>query len=491
MYTTNAMLRHPLVSPAMQPTLGGLPPLLITVGGGEILRDEQIFVAHKCANPEKYAPPESSLSQKDKDLLAKFKPTDVQLQVWDDLCHVTPTLSFTRPAKYMYRSIAQFGAWALARAQKRGIEIMDDDQISVISSSKSESEPSNDVEGSTTDGHQPPHSEVSENIHHREVGKAGDPLPAFENHMIRQQVSRHGSIKPLAPETDLPGCTMGVSLIGVIKEPTAKKWLEKRRLWDKRYSSVRAKVLKQIVKESKAGWERFGPDEHPPIAALASRRTTGSVLVDGAPAKKSRSFGLSIWSLWGSKHDEETIEREHKADDAEAFPTIGVESSTNDQTIGPSERQARLDKPLGRSRSRTRTVVDEHQTEEDALDENTPVAQLLNLRRQKEESAGDLLSPDYVPETGVAGKRPFLGGIALPFSLGKEPDTASMVTLDSNMDPEEISGGIPPNTVESEITTEAGLSQAVTETAEPDADMATDHQKHDRGAELAAAAKTA
>jgi len=140
MYTTNELLAHPLVSPVMQPTLGGLPPLLIMVGGGEMLRDEQIYLAHKCANPSKYMPREDLLDDKARAQIEKYKPTDVQLQVWDDLCHVAPTLSFTRPAKYMYRSIAQFGAWALARAQRTEIEIMDDDQISVISTSGSESD---------------------------------------------------------------------------------------------------------------------------------------------------------------------------------------------------------------------------------------------------------------------------------------------------------------------------------------------------------------
>ena len=35
MYTTNQLISHPLVSPVMQPSLGGLPPLLILTGGGE------------------------------------------------------------------------------------------------------------------------------------------------------------------------------------------------------------------------------------------------------------------------------------------------------------------------------------------------------------------------------------------------------------------------------------------------------------------------
>lgn len=144
MYASNQLISHPLVSPILQPSLGGLPPLLILTGGGEMLRDEQIYLAHKAANPTKYPPGDAFLDEiphdHNRDLVNKWKPTDVQLQVWEDLCHVAPTLSFTRPAKYMYRSIAQFGAWALARAQKTEIEILDDDDVSVISESESDEE---------------------------------------------------------------------------------------------------------------------------------------------------------------------------------------------------------------------------------------------------------------------------------------------------------------------------------------------------------------
>jgi acetyl esterase/lipase len=141
MYASNQLISHPLVSPILQPSLGGLPPLLVLTGGGEMLRDEQIYLAHKAANPAKYPPGDAFLDESPHDhnrnQVNRWKPTDVQLQVWDDLCHVAPTLSFTRPAKYMYRSVAQFGAWALARAQKTEIEILDDDDVSVISHSSS------------------------------------------------------------------------------------------------------------------------------------------------------------------------------------------------------------------------------------------------------------------------------------------------------------------------------------------------------------------
>jgi acetyl esterase/lipase len=144
MYATNQLISHPLVSPILQPSLGGLPPLLILTGGGEALRDEQIYLAHKAANPQKYPPGDAFLDENphdhNRDQLGRWKPTDVQLQVWDDLCHVAPTLSFTRPAKYMYRSVAQFGAWALARAQHTEIDILDDDKVSIISKSESGNE---------------------------------------------------------------------------------------------------------------------------------------------------------------------------------------------------------------------------------------------------------------------------------------------------------------------------------------------------------------
>ena len=51
MYASNQLISHPLVSPILQTSLGGLPPLFIATGGGEVLRDEQIYLAHKAAHP--------------------------------------------------------------------------------------------------------------------------------------------------------------------------------------------------------------------------------------------------------------------------------------------------------------------------------------------------------------------------------------------------------------------------------------------------------
>jgi hypothetical protein len=402
--------------------------MLIMVGGGELLRDEQIYLAHKCANPEKYPPPPEMMSDKDREQLLKFKPTDVQLQVWDDMCHVGPTLSFTRPAKFMYRSIAQFGAWLLARAQRRGIDIMDDDQISVITSSGSDTQAADP----DTQPEAKPQTEGMAGTQEGQVGKAGDPLPPFKNHMIRQRVTRNGVTLPLAPESELPGCSMEPSDLGVVKQGTAQKWLAMRDVYNIRYAHAKARVHRKMVRDFATGFADFGEGEVPPPTALAGRRTVDSYLADGVRRKKS--LGLSLWSLWGSKHDEDAVEREDKADEEPDAKAVTADEGRGAQP--PANAQPSGAEDVGsRSRSRRRTVIDEYQTGD--VDEETPVAQLLNKRKEQETEHPGPLSPNYVPETGVAGRRPFIKGLAMPFSLDKDADTASMMTLHSNVTPME------------------------------------------------------
>jgi acetyl esterase/lipase len=430
-YTTNELLAHPLVSPVMQPTLGGLPPLLIMVGGGEILRDEQIYFAHKCADPQKYLPADALLDDHAREQIRKYKPTDVQLQVWDDLCHVAPTLSFTRPAKYMYRSVAQFGAWALARAQKTEIDIPDDDQISIISGSESDSEEREKKEEDTR----------PEGVVKGTVGRAGDALPPFVNHMVRQRITRHGDILPLPPAEELPGCTMGNDMVGVIKQGPVKKWLDQKGKWDSRYKNVKAKVHEKRIRDAKAGFETFGAGEMPPPSALAGRRKMGGKMMK--EEKQAKSYWLSMWSLWGSKHDEMTVERERVADGKEKVEVVVDKGSDVDADGGHAqegasatareERQGREDVKekigdVSRSRSRRRTVTDQNQT--GSLDDLVVGVDSVQAG-QRQKGDENLLSPEYVPHTGVTGKRPRVDGIAMPFSIKKEAETASMITLNS------------------------------------------------------------
>lgn len=435
-YTTNELLAHPLVSPVMQATLGGLPPLLIMVGGGEILRDEQIYLAHKCANPQKYLPPDALLDDHAREQIRKYKPTDVQLQVWDDLCHVAPTLSFTRPAKYMYRSVAQFGAWALARAQKTEIDILDDDNISVISGSESDEEEREEKEVDT----RPKDGSTLKQT----VGRAGDALPPFTNHIVRQRITRHGDIFPLPEPDQLPGCVMSNDLVGVIKQGPVKKWLEQKGKWDSRFKGIKARVHEKRMKDARAGFESFGAGEMPPPSALAGRRKIGGDMMK--EKKKVKSYWLSLWSLWGSKHDEMTVERERVAEGREKTEVVDENgeqyvandeerqdgtavASSNDREGRPGAKETAGD--LSRSRSRRRTVTDQNQTGSlNDLVQSADSAPYTPATNGKDTNH-DFLRPDYVPDTGVTGKRPRVEGIAMPFTLKKEAETASMITLNS------------------------------------------------------------
>lgn len=302
MYTTNQLISHPLVSPVLQPSLGGLPPLLILTGGGELLRDEQIYLAHKAAHPSKYPPGEIYLQKHPEtfETITKWRPTDVQLQVWDDLCHVAPTLSFTKPAKYMYRSIAQFGAWCLARAQKADIQIQDDGVSIMSSGSDTENDQSNGTSHQNGDGVLP-----GQDLAHGQIGKAGSALPPFRNHMIRQRVDRHGNIYPLGPTSSLPGLQVPANEIGVIKPGPVLKWREAQDRWNSKFAREKRRIQIRRAKDMAKGFEGFGDDEVPPPSALAGRRRRN--MPQKRDGKKPGSWGMSLWSLWGSSHDEKMV----------------------------------------------------------------------------------------------------------------------------------------------------------------------------------------
>lgn len=482
MYAPNHMLTHPLVSPVLQPSLGGLPPLLIQTGGGELLHDEQVYLAHKAAQPLAHTPPPSNHLTEEQIQVeaARYRPTNVQLQVWDDLCHVAPTLSFTRPAKHMYRSIAQFGAWALARAQKTSIDILDDDSISVVSTDSSQA--STVADNPTPDDIKLSMPQSAQHVGFEsvktkaeagtKVGKAGDSLPAFENHMIRQRIDRHGSIYPLAPAKDLAALNVPKIEIGVPKHGPINKWMKAQSQWNSKFAKDKIKIQKKRLEDMKKGYEGF-EGEKPPPTALAGRRVKG--MQAEKKTKHKKSWGMSLWSLWGSKHDEMTLDREEKAEQA---PDKEVSTSTAEPTDGATEprTQGRSLKPSSRSRSRSHhsAVTDKGQApattasslenmkvlshlappvpgfaeatqcapERKASPLPSPQAETnsLNLTPTTpglllDDTSRPQSPPTLIPDTDGLSTRPTRGGIAYPFTLkvdGEGRDVnASTVTLQS------------------------------------------------------------
>ena len=287
------------------------------------------------------------------------------------------------------------------------------------------------------------------------VGKAGDPLPPFRNHMIRQRVDRHGNIYPLEAPAELRACMMSTSDVGVIKEGPVKKWITAKKRWDTKFAAAKRKIQKQRAKEMVQGYQSFGDGEVPPPSALAGRRKTGE---DMKEEKHGRSWGMSLWSIWGSKHDKMTMDREQEADKepetttATAFDGAGARPLHDVKTTHGKRLEAGLRPEHSRSRSGRRSVRDEHQTDFEDVDEDTPAAVInakLAEKRENDEPEGELtpefLSQHNIPAIQVVNpadieadlKRPKAGGIAFPFSLKLHNNTASMTTLTSAV-------GVPP-----------------------------------------------
>ena len=227
----------------------------------------------------------------------------------------------------MYRSVAQFGAWALAHAQQRAVYIQDDDNVSLISSNDGD-EPEyinkrNNIASSTLD-----FQAKAKEFNESEVGKAGDPLPPFKNHMIRQRVTRHGVIYPLPPTKEIACLWVDPDTIGNIKPGPVRKWLAAKALNDQRFGNDRKKIDKKRAKEAKGGYDVFS-GETPPPTAIAGRLKKGIAIEE---KKKGKSWGLAMWSGWGSSHDENTLQRVEKADkkaDADAASSLRAASSVN------------------------------------------------------------------------------------------------------------------------------------------------------------------
>lgn len=459
LYAPNHLLTHPLVSLVLQPSLGGLCPLLIQVGGGEMLRDEQIYIAHKAAHPSQYPPPSFILERYGgKDVITKYPPTLVQLQVWEDICHVGHTLSWTKPAKYMYRSVAQFGAWALARAQQRSIDIEDEEE-SESESSDDEGESSGGSGNGTTSNDEllkkkrsrrdnsarmPSFAPVSAN---KSIGRAGDPLPPFAEHMIRQRVDRHGNIYALPPAPDILALQLKPNEIGVLKEIPVRKWLRRQEEWNKRYAKTKRRMQERRLREKRElakdqGLAELGIplDEKPPPTALAGMTAQERDLDNVKKVK--RSWGMSLWSQWGSKADKITLERRNtlQAEDQETKPQPTAEGEQQRRGRSDSKRsRSRSNAAARRPRSYSRTVSDQGQAGDDSKAEHKRYGDSLSPGGADVPTI-EVSEEPVIPLTHTTSARPTQGGVAYPFKLavpeGKSVNP-SMITLTSEKDEDE------------------------------------------------------
>lgn len=253
MYAQNLELVYPLVSPIYAATLGGFCPCQVIVGGGEVLRDEQIYLAHKMANPYDYPLSDLMVEMNSENTAdqTKYPPTDVQLLVFDDGPHAAPTLGHTDIAMYEYRAVSQFVAWALARAQNTDIEIEDfiDDWAN---------ETLEKATGVIPEEPEPESDKYSSGTYVQEVGgsrentpppqysdygplRAGYPLPPFEQHMNRFRVTRQGMLYPMEAPSMIPALNIPTDQTGMPKGATLAGWIKYRAKLDQKFASEKKK----------------------------------------------------------------------------------------------------------------------------------------------------------------------------------------------------------------------------------------------------------
>ncbi|KAI0751533.1 alpha/beta-hydrolase [Daedaleopsis nitida] len=284
LYATTEQLSHPLVSPVLQSSLGNLCPLYILAGNGECLRDEIIYLAHKAAHPKDYPARQGVLREgrRQKENAVKFQtPTKVHLQVFDDMCHVLTVFTFTEPAKYAYRSIAQFVKHVIDNSEDH-LERNPFPELHRPPSAISDSQP---MDGSSSDAstplgksHRTPKNpeksdidmyRVNEAVTEKEVehghaekvpdhdGTAnrskgsGEDIPAVL--MIRERVSVQGHVRPMEPAEEMDVLRIKPQEIGVIKERPVRRWLDGQEAWDKKYRRTAERVInKRKSHETKA-----------------------------------------------------------------------------------------------------------------------------------------------------------------------------------------------------------------------------------------------
>lgn len=310
-YTTNDMLAHPLTSPIFQPSLGGLPPMMVISGGGERLRDEQAYLAHKAANPTKYAPDQTILEKFDPTgrIITSYPPTQVYFQVYDGLCHDALALFQTWPVKCMFFSIAQFAAKCLADAQETVIEIPD----------------------SLYRGR-----DKRKFGRTYQWGRVGDPIPPFENNMIRQRVDPQGAIYPMEPPEKMPALNYPNTEIGRIQSCIAVNWLAAKKLWDMSFKKSKLKVQKQRMKEMRMQTQRLEPDEIPPACSQASRYNLP------VPPRKLPRGGhiLTVWNTLGSAIDTRSQRRRPKPEHDLKIGTEHIADSVRRTSAAPNAGMA-------------------------------------------------------------------------------------------------------------------------------------------------------
>ncbi|EIN06782.1 alpha/beta-hydrolase [Punctularia strigosozonata HHB-11173 SS5] len=130
---------------------------------------------------------------------------------------------------------------------------------------RQESTASSDVAGPRfADPHMPPPTPGERNAGDPAVYIRPDGSSPFVDNMIRERVSTQGIIRPMEPENELGALQIPPAIIGEISELAAKRYIEGRAKFDKKF----ARTIKHIEKERQRNLERAKKDTLQNLAHL-------------------------------------------------------------------------------------------------------------------------------------------------------------------------------------------------------------------------------
>ncbi|KZP24716.1 alpha/beta-hydrolase [Athelia psychrophila] len=316
MYAATEQLSHPLVSPVLQGSLGGLCPLYIMAGDGEVLRDEIVYIAHRAAHPADYPARAGVMrdGRRQRENAERWtEPTRVHLQVFDGMCHVLTVFTFTPAASYAYRSIAEFvrhvtqndaehlavnpfpelhrppldvglsadvepdhdgrheaaeNAAAMDRRQRSDVDIykLNERELSAAVGRDDEQVDMMPENGNGDAEHVAGTQEAGSGS---QVGDIPDVL------MLRERVDVHGIVRPMEAPEDCPVLKIRPEEVGLLKEGPLNKWWSGQKEWDRKFKRSAERAQKQRLKHEAVG-KRI----------MENAREQGLLLVHEAPPER-------------------------------------------------------------------------------------------------------------------------------------------------------------------------------------------------------------
>lgn len=227
--------------------------------------------------------------------------------------------------------------------------------------------------------------------------------------------------------------------------------------WNKRYAGRKRKIQERRAREKRQlgrglGLAELGLplEERPPPTALVGMTSRERDLE--SVKKVKRSWGMSLWSMWGSKADKVTLERRStvlaEEEGEKARPAEeNMQQRRRRERSGSKRSRSRSNAAARRVRSYSTTVSDQGQAGDGSAIERARYEDTLS-HANVDVPVIEVSEEPIIPTTKTTSTRPTQGRDTYPFKLNVEGQgksvNPSMITLMSEREDDEeetVAGG--------------------------------------------------